>query len=171
MDPGVCSDPTYCRWDDRAVGYVRAVITPNDASGSKYIDLKLIAGAESEPSFAEGPSDLHLGGYNLVLTGLPAPTGATIEMFYIHNIYKKALMASDPLARNPWTDCNVVIGQPPDFSETPSPYTAEIQASFDTFRAEGKAHPAAAFKLNRTIPRMMTPRDNSPLQELLKLNR
>jgi hypothetical protein len=58
-------------------------------------------------------------------------------------------MAGDPMAASPWAACNVVIGQPPDYSETPATYTAEAQANFEAFRAEGKIHAAAVFKISR----------------------
>lgn len=158
-------------WDDKPAGYVRAVITPADASGPKYVDIKLLSNYGNDPSFLEGPPDLHLGAYNLVLTNLPAPTGATIEFHYVHNIYKKALLANDPMAGNPWAACNAVIGQPPDYSETPATYTPEAQSNFDAFRAQGKIHTAAVFKIVRSKEEMMIPRERPSIRDFMKLSR
>jgi hypothetical protein len=141
-------DPSTGFWDDRAVGYVRVIVTPSGGIGATYVDLSLDDLA-FDASFAAGPPDLHREAYNLVLPNIPVPTNASVELTYVHNIYKRVLISGDPMANSPWAACNVVIGQPPDHSGISAPYSGDVQANFEAFRAEGKAHTAAVFEISR----------------------
>jgi hypothetical protein len=135
----------FPRWSQAAPGYARVIVTPPAGEGA-YIDLKL----PPEP----------VAGANVVLTGLNAPAGALVTIEYHHRFEDDPSEAAD--------SCALAIVPPPDFSETPAPYTPDRRARFESARAEGQVHTAAVLRIVRVRADYFKEPEKPILRDLLK---